>query len=548
MRRMISVILLCTMLGITIVGCSSGNGGGGATTSTTPLEPMEYDNTKASWEQVQTPITLEWFVAYDWIDLSFDTNNNEFSKYILENTGITIEYTIGSLEKLNALIATNNLPDIISYDAVSSERLLMEDSGMLLSLDGLIESYAPDFSVADAQKDWYRNENDGEWYAFVGYFYDVEDTYERGSSIESHNMNFARQDIMNELGITPESMTTKEGFIAALEKVKEANYQYNGQTVIPFLSDYTDHLAEQFGMDREDENGNLLSMTRQPEYLEALLFMNEIYNKGLTTDEIFTMDEVIRQQLVSSGSVFAGINHVYLRGKDTLYYNDPAALMMGIGHIEGDGGKESIVSPSPTAGWAATMISSNCKDPQRAISLLSFMSQQEISLAYYYGGIDGYDIVDGKAIIKEERAVERDADASAFSAKYHSTIQDIVCDYVWVKAFEPQDNLDAIVVDKLAYTEKWIDGHIFDDKIFNDVSPESGSDLIAIQAQIDTYWEQQYPLIIMAATQEEAIQIYNDSIAQMETMGSEDVLEYSNEKFQDNKEKMGLEFAWPRNQ
>lgn len=507
-----------------------------------------YDPDKASWQQDTSPLELEWFVAYDWADLSFDPENNKFDEYVYTNTGITIKFTIGSQEKLNVLMATESLPDLVTYDAASMERVSLEESGQLLPLDELKEKYAPDMQVPQAQIDWYTNAKDGHWYSLVGYFYDLEDTYARGGYIETHNMNFARKDIMEDLGIDPASMNTKEGFIAALQKVKDANVTYNGQTVIPYIGDEVEFLAEQFGMDRENKEGELLNAKRQPEFLEALLFLNEIYTKGLTTDEIFTMDTTLRRQLVSSGSVFAGTRHNYLNGKDTLFYADPDALMIGTGLITGDSGKEAYISPSPTGGWAATMITSNCKNPQRAAALLSFMTQPEISLSYYYGGIDGYDIIDGKAIIKPEREAERTADTTAFNAKYRSTVQDLVCDYVWVNAYEPTETLDAMGLDKVAYTEKWVNGHIFDGKIFTDVAPEAGSDLAAISAQLNAYWGQQFPMIVMAKTPEEATQLYNDTIAQMDIMGMADLDAYQNERFQENKKKMGLDFAWPRNQ
>ncbi len=545
-KRYMAILAGAAML----AGCAGGGGSSkeGSETAPTALPEMDYDASKASWEQDKTPIELEWFVAYDWAAMNFDPDNNQFDQYVYENTGVKIKFSIGSQEKLNMLIATDSLPDIVTYDAVSSERLALENGGRLWPLDELVEKYAPDMQTPQGMIDWYRNKKDNKWYVLVGYFYDLKEAYERGGYIESHNMNFARKDILEQLGIDPDSMTTKEGFLNALRKVKEANVQYEGQTVIPYVADDAECLAEQFGLDREDSNGNLLNIKRQPEYLEAILFLNQIYREGLTTDEIFTMDNTLRKQMVTSGSVFAGTRVNYLNGKDTLYYENPNALMMGVGHIGGDGGKEAIVSPSPTAGWAATMITKNCKNPARAVSLLSFLTREEISLSYSYGGINGYEIVDGEAVIKPERAEERKADSAAFDAKYRSTLQDLVCDYVWVKKYEPKSGMDELEQDRLHYQKKWVDGHIFDDKIFNDVSPDSGSDFAAIDAQLTSYWSQQFPMMIMAKSPEEAKQVYDNAIAQMDQMGMDKLDAYKNERFQENKKKMGLEMAWPRNQ
>lgn len=550
MKKLLSAALILSMAAATTTGCGNANSQsaqkGEMTQTAGELPEIAYDSSKASWEQDKSPVELEWFVAYDWADMNFNPEKNMFDQYVYENTGVKIKFSIGSQEKLNMLIATDTLPDIVTYDAVSSERLSLEDGGKLLPLDTMKELYAPDMQVPQGMIDWYRNENDGHWYSYVGYFTDIQDTYDRGAYIEAHNMNFARKDIMEQLQIDPNTMQTKEGFLDALRKVKESGIEYNGQKVIPYIGDDVEYLAEQFGIDREDKDGNLMNMKRQPEFQEALLFLNQIYREGLTTDEIFTMDTTIRKQMVSSGQVFAGTRQNYLNGKDTLFYNDPNALMVGVGLIKGDEGKQAIVSPSPTAGWAATMVTKNCKNPQRAASLISFLTRPEVSISYYYGGIDGYEIANDEIIIKPERLAEREADTAAFDAKYKSTLQDLVCDYTWVKKYEPKSNADALLADKIHYQETWINGNIFDDKIFTDVNPASGSDLAGIKAQLDAYWSQQFPMIVMASNGEEAISLYEATIAQMDTMGMKELDEFQNERFQKNKEKMGVDLAWPR--
>lgn len=119
---------------------------------------------------------------------------------------------------------------------------------------------------------------------------------------------------------------------------------------------------------------------------------------------------------------------------------------------------------------------------------------------------------------------------------------------MWVKKYMQLSNMDALTEDLYNYTNEWIVGHVFDDKIFTDVAPEGGSDLAAVSAQLNSYWAQQFPLIVMAETPEKATQIYNDTIAQMDKTGMAELDEYQNEQFQKNKERMQLEFAWPRNQ
>ena len=410
----------------------------------------------------------------------------------------------------------------------------------------MTQQYAPDFKAIDQMQDWYRNK-DGNWYAYASYFYDIADTYERGGYLETHNMNFARRDIMDQLGIKDEDMQTKEGLIKVLHKVQDAKIEYNGAVVDPWINTDETFLAEQFGLDRESPEGELLCSIRQPEILEALLFYNRLYREGLITDEEFTRDKQLTDQKVSSGHVFAGITHNYLNGKAPLFNTDNNALMGGVGHIKGDSGKSPIISPSPSGGWTGTMITKNCENPDRAIRLFAFLTQEECIRAASFGGLNGYDIVDGEAVIKPEYQAELDSDPQAWNSKYKAGGIDYFSDWVVIQQIYPEIPVDAIAADLAAYNEKYVKGNMYDDKIFTDVKPGGGSELAAVQAQIDEYWKQQKPLVIMASTPEEATKLYNEAIAQMDALGMVELDASKNERFQENKAKMDVEFAWPRN-
>lgn len=551
MKKTISVLLCVLMLASLLTSCSDGGSSVSSNGPTSPAGDTSSVNTSTatdgetpSWKQDSAPITLEWFVAYDWAAHTFDPVNNVTDKYINQETGVTIKWSYGDLEKLNMLITTNSLPDIVTYDIISNERLTMENNGLLQPLDDLRDQYAPDMNVPQEMIEWYRNDNDNHWYAFASYY---ADTSVEGYKYLTNNMNYARMDIMEQLDITAEDMQTKDGFVNALKKVKEAKIMYNGVLVEPFIGENITFLAEQFGVDREDADGNLINIMRQQEYLEALLFMNRLYNEGLMSDEVFTMDTALRRQMIASGAVFAGMDYTYLEeGLKDLFYSDNNALLKHVGHIKGDAGKEPILSPSATGGWTGTMISKNCKAPERAISLFALMTQEHMNLAQVYGGVGGYDIIDGIATIKPEIAAERDTDSATFTEKY-ITDATYMCDWNVITKYEPHENLDAYQQDNLEQGEYYKD-MCYNDKPFYNVVPEGGTDLAARQAQNDQYWEQQYPQIVMATTSEKATELYNQTLQQMDAMGMAELDAYKNEKFQKNKEKLGLDLAWSRNQ
>lgn len=500
--------------------------------------------TLPSWKRDTTPITVDWFVAYDWYGKVFDPENNLADKALLEETGITLNILTGDGEKLSVLIATEELPDIVTCDAVATQRLQMENAGMVLDLEELSEKYAPDLNVPQSQRDWYRNE-DGKWYSLISYFYATERTNEEfGGFYVTHNSNFVRTDILEQIGMTMDDLRTKEGFYQALKAVKDKGIKYNGMDVIPLTGVYPDHMAEQFGVQLEDEEGNLLDIRLQPEYLEALKYYNRMFNDGLITTDEFTQDQNQRDQKVASGQVF--IAQGWMTVKDprrTLYSSDPNAKILYCGVVEGgDSGKPAYRRSVNSAGWTTTMITKAAEHPDRIITLFAYLSQESVTLDYEFG-YGCYDIVDGKVVRHPDKVKEYEEDFTAAYNKYNSDLPFAV-DYTINQKYENLDVDDELEKDRIAM-ERDEAALIYDDKCFTDVDPQAGTDLAAVKAAIDEFWSSEYPRMITAANEQECEDLYNKAIEQIKAMGYDELYEYQNQRFKENKAKLGIEHAWP---
>lgn len=549
--------LLCIMLTVALsigllAGCGTGDKDKG-TDNTTPsnnnnttddsTDTVEFDG--PSWKRDTTPITVDWFVAYDWYGKVFDPVNNFADKALQTETGITLNIITGDTDKLNALIMTNELPDIVTFDAIASQRTQLENAGMVLDLEGLASQYAPDLNIPQSQRDWYRNE-DGKWYSAVSYYVGPErGNAEFGGSLVTHNNNYVRTDLLTELGLTMDDLKTKDGLYNTLKAVKDQKLQYNGLDVIPMTGAYALHLAQQFGMQLEDESGKLLAAYQQPEYLEALLFYNQLYREGLLTTDEFTQDITMRDQKVASGQVFFAQGWMTVKQpRQSLLSADPNAKMLYAGHlVGGDNGKTPYVEATSTAGWTTTMITKNAENPDRIISLFSYLTQESVTLDEEYG-YGCYDIVDGKVVRRQEAIDEYAADYNAAYNKYNMNLQFFV-DYMINMKYE---NVDAVTSelekDRIAM-ERDVTVNVYDDKCFSQVKPLAGTDLAGIDAQVTDHWKTAEPQMIMASSAEECERLYNEALNQLEALGFSQLMEYQNERFQENKAKLGYEFAWP---
>lgn len=499
-----------------------------------------------SWKRDTTPYTLTWFVAYDWYGKTFDPELNLGDKHILEETGITLDIQVGSIDKLNALISTGQLPDMVTFDAIAPQRLLLENNGLVLPLEQLAKEHAPDLNVPESMKNWYRND-DGNWYGVASYYYgDERTTEEFGGFYVSHTNNYVRTDVLEQIGMTLEEMETKEGFYNALKYVADNDVTYDGKVMTPYVNANPEQLAKQFGAAPEDEEGNLLNIQRQPEYLEAILYINKMYRDGIITSEEFTRGSAY--DLVASGNVFAATGWpVVSWARQDLHGLDQDARMMYAGQIKDvNQGEKIIIDGVASAGWTTTMITSMAERPDRAIQFMAYMTDEMNTLSANMG-YGAFDIIDGIAVMKPEVEAEYSENWDAANAKYNLNVEYFV-DWTIVQKYtgKPDDSEKYFVIDH--YNQEHDPNIIvYDSKAFMDVEPEAGSDIALLQISIGDIWGAAYPEMVMADSEEEAVNIYNETIMKMDEAGLTLIDEYKNGRFLENKQKLKLDFAWPGN-
>jgi len=553
MAKKLFTLLLCTGLTLgMLTGCGNSDNkesevektSESSKTSDAEEASGEETDDLPSWKQDTTPITIDWFVAYDWYGKTFDPVNNMADKKLLEETGITINFTSGGVDKLGAMVAAGELPDVITYDALSSIRLEMEDAGMLADLESLAEQYAPDLNVPQSQRDWYRNK-DGNWYSVVSYYYGPERTNEEfGGYLAFHNMNFVRVDLLEQIGMTKEDLTTLDGLYEAFKAIKEQNIQYDGMDIIPLFGVDPTQWAMQLGAYLEDSEGNYVDVRTTPEYLEALKWLNKLYREGLLTEDVLVPSNEQRDQWISSGRVFFNNfanNTVYTRR--TLYSYDQEALLLSCGIVDTlDPEKEHYVHASDTNGWSATMISADSEYADRIITLFSYLSSEEITLDEEYGA-DCWEIVDGVLRRTEEKQAEYLADYDAYTSKYDMNVNYFE-DWTIIQRYENKNPDEIFAKDDMEYTLAYRD-NVFDTKCFTNTTPEAGSDEETIQTNVNNFWGQAWRQMVMASGEAECEELYYEAMEEMNAMGFEDLLAYYNKRFQENKEKLGIEYAWP---
>lgn len=236
-----------------------------------------------------------------------DWNENTYSKWLEEQTGVKIQYDAvlvtnpdGSvdLSKINAMIASGDLPDaFLSVGLTRDQIALYGQQGLFVSLDGLIESSAPHMRQMLTDVPTVRTNNlaqDGKIYNFGG----INDCFHcRSAGARA----FVNQKYLDKVGASmPE---TTEQFRELLLAFKAENPS-GKDGFLPFIGgDITYDPVDKFMMgpftyDPGTTSGAAYLRVNQGKvefaassdgWREGLRFMRQLYDDGTLTKQTFTI-------------------------------------------------------------------------------------------------------------------------------------------------------------------------------------------------------------------------------------------------------------------
>ncbi|MFY9177103.1 MAG: extracellular solute-binding protein [Caldicoprobacterales bacterium] len=512
----------------------------------------DSEELKAGWMKDTSPVTLTWFVNQDYYTKQWDVDNCLLDKYITEQTGVTVEINSGTNEKLNAIIASGTLPDVITAEYSLSQVQELQEAGLIWAIDDLIEEYNPSFVVPESMKRWHGNENDGKLYGIVSYFY-ADEHMQDGPMLEVHNELKARKDIMDQLDIKPDDFLTKEGTLEALRKVRDAKVTYNGFDVVPAYFQYN-HIVEFFAAPKEDKDGNYLDAFHQPEALEAAKFLNQLYRENLMPEDVLTMNTQMLRERIARGEVFSFTGHLYDSTDslmNALYNIDKTAYNVHVGPLHNDNNDDPVLGVSPLAGWTISMITKQTEHPDRAIYLFDFLySGDDIHITTWYGpegeAWEWEDESKTKYKMTDQYLADFEEDPSAAAAKYTNGGFEWLANWIPIRKGMPvptETHLKA-GYDSDMYFSQW---GLYD-LPFTGINPQGGTDLAGVAARVDEIQLEYVAKMVTASSEEEVEAFFNEMIQKKKEVGYDELHNYRNEQFQKNKEKLGLDFAWPSNQ
>ncbi len=348
-----------------------------------------------------SPITLSWYVNFSWFGNTW--GEDLFSKTVTEETGISVNYIAPAgteADKLNALIISDELPDILTMDWTTPQIEEMITGDMLYALDELAEKYDPYFFdvAVPSRLNWYTQE-DGHVYGYPNASFSPDD-YEKYDTLDANYTFLVRKDMYEAIG-SPD-MTTPEGFIAAVKAAKEMFPTVDGQTLIPigshnFTTDsgcisFDKMLFDFLAVPYLNSDGTRHDRYTDEEYIRWLKVFRELGEEGYLEDDIFIDQRDQISEKIAQGRYFCMLyqNSDLTVQQKILWEKTPenpgSQIYLAIDGPKNSKGDDYVLGGNAINGWTLTFISKNCKNPDRAIELVSYMLSEHGQHLIWMGG------------------------------------------------------------------------------------------------------------------------------------------------------------------
>lgn len=514
----------------------------------TPNEAVleeETEQTQLAWQRLSDEqITLDWYVNYSWYATPW--GENLVSKTITEETGVDINFItpIGNeTEKLNALIASDSLPDLITIGWWEPQVNEMITNDMVYALNELAKRYDTCFwqVTDDVSVSWYTQE-DGNIYAYPNSSVTPQDL-EENEDIRSNETFLVRKDIYEAIG-SPD-MTTLEGFYNAVKKAVELFPTVDGQPLIPVGAHVFDNQGnvsfdkylQNFLAIPWEKDGAYYDRYTDAEYISWLKLFRTLGEEGYLANDIFVDTRTQMEEKLADGRYFCMIYQYsdLLAQQKALYDEKPDSIYMAVEGPRNSLGENPTLPSNNVNGWTVTMISKNCKNPERAIAFLDYLMSEHGQMITFLG-VEGetYDMVDGKPVLRESVKQLLDTDRDSYDQVYGADnaywmLQDNVMQLQWLQ--EPSPAIKQL--------QEWGSGYVVYNGQYDTILP-AGSEAAIIDDKITKLWSETLPKLLLAPSEDEFDALLQEFVRERDSLGYEKVLNASTQYMKEAKEKLGI--------
>ncbi|RAP74570.1 extracellular solute-binding protein [Paenibacillus montanisoli] len=431
-RKWLRFLALPVIASVLFTGCSGNNGTNEASNDQTAnSKNATTDDSSAANATATNDGKPETWIAdrkikgllfYDSDDFT-EGLNPEIQAEIKKKTGIDFELELmkaeHAIDGMIAGLASGDLPDFVGFYLNNSGRPEMSVV-LKAAREGMFTDLAPLFKDTKVYSKYLQ---DG--FLPLDTQYGVMFRPEFNGSAYFAHMNiarnggqdpwrgvggpFIRKDIADSLGIDPRTIKTTDQLYDLAKKIKDGNFKDdNGNAVVPIGPRFwggaeTGPLFNdlEWGADdqriRADKDGKVLHEAQTPYALKKVEFMQKLLSEKLIHPEFFTVDESRSTEGAINGSwgIIADM-HSFQDFNQNMRY-------IPLGPINPVIGSNKMLL-SFKSGYSAWAIPSTTEKPEEVVKFADFLASREGKLLWMYG-IEGRDYTldaNGNPVVKQE--------------------------------------------------------------------------------------------------------------------------------------------------
>lgn len=528
-------MLLCLASLCGLVGCAFVH----------PTEPVSSESLSDGANDETETVELDWYVNFSWFNTAWE--GSAVGEELSRQTGVELNFQSpdgSEAEKLEALIAGNNLPDLVTLGWWEPQLDDIIDGGLAYALNELADEYAPYFwEVANPSRiAWYTHE-DGDVYCYPNSSVSPAE-YETSTTLVSNQTFLVRKDIYEALGCP--DMTTPEGFCDAVRAAAEQFPTVDGKPLIPVgAHEFSDHGCDSFDQFLMnflaipyEKDGKAYDRYTDAEYKRWLLAFRQLGEEGLLTSDIFIDKRAQMEEKIADGRYFCMLyQYTDLANQQRKRYNTNAeSIYIAVEGPKNSAGDDHRLPIVGIQGWTVTLISKNCEHPEEAIKLLSYMMSEEGQRLVLLG-VEGehYTIENGEPVLTEETQKLMIEDYPAYTAQIGGNnsywmLQDKVMQDKWNFFNDPA----------VSQMEKWARQYSCYAGQY-DMTFTPGSEAAIAKAKIDSIHGEMLPKLLLAESEAEFETLWKEYVRLRQENGLQIVLDETTEKMNLAKEKLGIE-------
>ncbi|MEF7439207.1 extracellular solute-binding protein [Paenibacillus lautus] len=560
-RPMLLTLSAMLVLTAALTGCSGKSGTSGTSPETTPKtaqtdnggtpkaeQPVNPDGT---WVLGEKPLEFTAYAHYE--NTNFPAwESTPAGKWLSENKGVKISMIAAAgahTQKLSALMASDQLPDMIWTDRNHPDLERLREAGKLVAFDDYLDKY-PNLKTWMGDNLNMLRHDDGKLYMFPNWY----------TSRPAGNAGYVvNKKIYDELGAPP--LETTDDLYNYLVKVKE---KY-GSSVIPFESHRAKDmqglgvLYTAFGegalytylnssMRAVPKDGKLTSVFTDPVFREAQKYIAKLYREKLISQDAFTQteDQVLEKVMTGRVAVFAGSSPTTMAGdaQPELIKEDPDGGYFMIWPIHKPGLDKNKIYPGTytSFGWNAAYITTAAKDPEAIFAFLDWYTGPEGMNLQFFGpegdNWKGFD-EEGKPNFTADYDPAEVADIQTKNEPIMfvgntSYIDPAKYKYMAELPFEEQDWRT-----KYQQTITWPTQYNVTEFVNLNPPPESEEGII--QTSVDELFLEIYANSVMAKSDEDVDRILDQGNEDLMALGYGKLLEWRTARWQENLKKMNQE-------